>query len=201
MNTGTSTRQRTRFGSVEDAARLALCSLTEPATVQHQHLAALLAWTPGMAMRGDKMVIPFDHAPTAWWASEAMATNDAEVSTTSGTNAAVTVKNPRIVLGRFGYRGDRWIFRQGHHAALGIARGAVQAGGQFSRAGLRIACPTPAAMLTLVAVLRRIGVNSPRPNDGTPRVTIGATAVDEAMWALGIEGAGELFRQSRGTVR
>lgn len=185
-----------RYAAATAATRLGLCAVTESPEVRQQHVAAVLAWTSGLQYRGNLAVIEFDYAATAWWVCESLETTDAEVTATRGNCATVTVSHPQIVLGRFGFRGGRWIFRQSNDAALGIARGAVQAAGEFSGAGLRVDCPNPAAMLTLVAVLRRLGVVA-RPAEGAPRVTISAHRLPEALEALGVPEAAEQYRRSR----
>jgi hypothetical protein len=179
-----------RFAEVSTATRLGLCAVAEAPEVRQQHVAAVLAWTPGMQHHCDRAVIKFDYAATAWWICEAL-------DTAGGTCAVLTISHPQIVLGRFGFRAGRWMFRQSNDAALGIARGAVHAAGEFGRAGLRIECPSPAAMLTLVAVLRRLGVAA-RPAEGAPRVMISAPRVPAALEALGVPDAGEQYRRIRG---
>ncbi|MFN8043336.1 MAG: hypothetical protein U0S13_08310 [Mycobacterium sp.] len=186
-----------RFAEVSTATRLGLCAVAEAPEVRQQHVAAVLAWTPGMQHHGDRAVIKFDYAATAWWICEALDTADAEMVIAAGTCAVLTISHPQIVLGRFGFRAGRWMFRQSNDAALGIARGAVHAAGEFGRAGLRIECPSPAAMLTLVAVLRRLGVAA-RPAEGAPRVMISAPRVPAALEALGVPDAGEQYRRIRG---
>jgi hypothetical protein len=180
-----------RFAEVSTATRLGLCAVAEAPEVRQQHVAAVLAWTPGMQHHCDRAVIKFDYAATAWWIC------DAEMVIAGGTCAVLTISHPQIVLGRFGFRAGRWMFRQSNDAALGIARGAVHAAGEFGRAGLRIECPSPAAMLTLVAVLRRLGVAA-RPAEGAPRVMISAPRVPAALEALGVPDAGEQYRRIRG---
>jgi hypothetical protein len=177
-------------------ARLHLCVLAEPPQVRIAHIAALLAWTPRVQRFGNRMLIRFEHAPTAYWLAEALACRDAELLEVGADGGVVAVDNPQIVLGRYGYRGGRWMFGPGCNAALGIARGAVQAGGSFGRSGLRIQCPSAAAMLTLTAVLARLGIRA-KPTEGEPRAVIGAGGVPGALVRLGIPDVAGQYRRLR----
>ncbi len=185
-----------RFAPVMAATRLGLCAVEESVEVRSQHLAALLAWTPGMRLQDNRMVVEFDFAASAWWACEALDSADAEMAITRGSYAELVIRKPLVVLGRFGFRDGRWLFRHGHAAGLGIARGAVQAAGEFSRAGLEISCPNPAAMLTLVGVLRRMDVPA-KPSEGRPRVSVASRSVPDVLERLGVPAAAEAYLQVR----
>lgn len=165
--------------------RLQLCALTEPADLKVQHVAGLLAWTPHVERAGTQMVIRFDHGPTALWLAQALAGPDVELVDVDGDGGSLRVQNPQIVLGRYGYRGGRWMFGQGITVALGIVRGAVHAAGKFDRHGLRVECPSVAMMLMLTALLARLGVKA-KPASETPCALVSAGHVPVALQQLGI---------------
>src|SRR6202171_2818115 len=98
------------FAKVVAAARLQLCAVSEPAEVRAHHVAALLAWTERVARVESQMVVRFDHGPTALWLTQALASPDAELVDVGGDGGSVCVRNPQIVLGRYGYRDGRWVF-------------------------------------------------------------------------------------------
>ena len=177
--------------------RLELCSVHEPAEVRVQHVAALLAWSPHVQRIGTHMVIRFEHGPTALWLTQVLASEDAELVAVGGDGGTVCVQNPQTVLGRYGYRDGRWMFGQGFDAALGISRGAVHAAGVFDRRGLRVQCPTAAMMLTLTAVLARLGIKA-KPTGGQPRTTVTASDIPDTLARLGAGGeAAGLYRRLR----
>ena len=180
-----------RFSPALTSLRLHLCSLDEPEEVREQHVAALAGWTTSTVVDSSgRLRIEFDYPASAQWFVEALDTLDAQVVELNGDRGVVAVRNPRTVLGRYGLRHGRWMFKPGPAAALGIARGAIHA------AGLRIECPTPAMMLTLVAVLTRLDIKS-RLYDGIPRVMIGGPDVAGALVRLGLDKPAEHYQGLR----
>ncbi|MBS4730552.1 hypothetical protein MSM1_20255 [Mycobacterium sp. SM1] len=183
------------FASVLSDARLQLCVVRERPEVRVRHVAALLAFTP-TERSGHRMRIRFEHAPTALWLTQAISHSDVKLLDVDGDGATVEVSNPQIVLGRYGFRDGRWVFGPGIPAALGISRGAVHAAATFSRHGMKVACPSPPMMLTLTAVMARIGINA-KPTDGEPRAAISAGDVAAALQRLGIAEVGAQYRRLR----
>ena len=181
------------FAAVGAAARLHLCAVTEDPEVRTRHVAALLAFTPTVHRLSTRMLISFEHGPTALWVSEVL-DKDAVLLELSPSRGVVEVVNPQIVLGRYGFRGGRWVFGRGVGAALGISRGAVHAAGVFNGHGLKVGCPTAPMMLTLTAVMARLGINA-KPTEGEPRAAISASDVPAALDRLGIA---EVTAQYRG---
>lgn len=173
------------FDSVASAARLQLSAIIETRAVRTRHVGALLAFAPEVQWAGGQMHVHFDHGSTAVWASEALPSKDVFVEDFGDAGGAVILTNPQIVLEDFGFRGDRWIFGVGTAAALGISRGAMHAAGGFNKRGLRLACPNTPMMLTLTAVMTRLGIAA-SPTGGQPRVTVGAADVAVALDRLGI---------------
>jgi hypothetical protein len=197
----TTGRRRPRqvdFGSVVAAARLQLCVVAEPPEVRARHVAALLAWTPRVRRIGNRMMIRFDHGPTALWLTETLARPDTELLEVGGDGGLVAITNPQTVLGRYGYRDGRWMFGQGAFAALGISRGAVHAAGSLGRTGLRVACPTAPLMLTLTAVMSRLDIAA-KPTEGEPCAVISAGDVPDALARLGIAEVAGQYRRLRET--
>lgn len=188
----------TGFTSLTASARLHLCAVAEDPDVRARHVAALLAFTPSARKVGARLRIRFEHGPTAMWVSEAIAHKDVELVDVGGDGGTVEVSNPQIVLGRYGFRGDRWVFGQGAAAALGISRGAVHAAGSFNGHGLKVACPSAPMMLTLTAVLSRLGINA-KPTEGDPRAAIAPAEVPAALERLGIAEVAAQYRRLRET--
>jgi hypothetical protein len=186
------------FASVVSAARLRLCAVPEQPEVRARHVAALLAFTPTVVRIGSRMRIRFEHGPTALWLTQALAHNDVELVDVGGDGGTVVVSNPQIVLGRYGFREGRWVFGQGVTAAVGIGRGAVHAAATFNRHGMKVACPSAPMMLTLTAVLSRLGINA-KPTDGQPRAAISPGDVPGALARLGIAEVGTQYRRLRET--
>ena len=186
------------FASVVAAARLQLCAVSEHPEVRARHVAALLAFTPSVQRAGNRMLIRFDHGPTALWLTEALASRDAELLEVGGDGGVVEVMTPQIVLGRYGFREGRWVFGQGVTAALGISRGAVHAAGMFGRTGLKVVCPSASMMLTLTAGLSRLGITA-KPAEGEPRAAISAGDVPAALDRLGIAEVAVQYRRLRET--
>jgi hypothetical protein len=168
----------------------------ETAVIRGQHVAALLAWHRGVERSGALLMVKFDHGPTAFWLSQALSRPGAELLDVGGNGGVVCVRNPQIVLGRYGYRDGRWMFGQGMDAGLGIGRGAVHAAGVFSRRGLRIDCPIAVMMLTLTAVLGRLGIKA-SPSNGQPAASITAANVPAALERLGIGRLADPYRRLR----
>lgn len=175
------------FASVNSLARLHLCAVAEDSEVRGRHIAALLAFTPTVVRSSNRMRITFAHGPTALWLSEVLAHKDVDLAEVGGDGGVVVITNPQIVLGRYGFRDGRWVFGQGLNAALGISRGAVHAAGTFNKHGMKVACPSAPMMLTLTAVMTRLGITA-KPTDGEPRAAITAGDVPNALERLGIAG-------------
>ena len=102
------------------------------------------------------------------------------------------------MLGRYGFRDGRWVFGQGVNAALGISRGAVHAAGTFNGHGLKVACPSAPMMLTLTAVMSRLGITA-KPTEGDPRAAIAPADVPAALDRLGIADVAAQYRRLRET--
>lgn len=193
-----SRRQRTHdFAPVVDAVRLRLCLPAEAPEVRARHVAALLAFTPAAEQVGGGLRIRFGDASTALWLTRAIGHRGVEVVDVDAAGGVVAVSDPQIVLGRYGFRDGRWVFGQGIDAAVGVGRGAVHAAARFNRQGMKIVCPTAPMMLTLIAVLARLGIEA-KPTDGEPRAAIRPGDVPEVLCRLGIGGAaGGMYRRLR----
>ena len=189
--------KQTGFSRLEAAARLQLCAVAEDGEVRGRHIAALLAFAPSVARCGKQLRFVFEHGPTAMWVSEVLGNNASLVDVGAG-GGVVDIDRPQIVLGRYGFRDGRWFFGQGMDAALGISRGAVHAAGTLNRQGLKIECPSAPMMLTLTAVMTRLGIEA-RPTEGQPRTAISAGDVPAALDLLGIEGVAQDYRRLRET--
>jgi hypothetical protein len=178
--------------------RLHLCAVAEDPEVRVRHVAALLAFTPAVRRVGNQMRIRFDHGPTAMWLSEVLATKDVDLIDLGGDGGTVEVDNPQITLGRYGFRDGRWVFGQGMSAAMGISRGAVHAAGMFNGHGLKVACPGAPMMLTLTAVMSRLGITA-KPTEGDPRTAIAPADVPAALEQLGVAEVAAQYRRLRET--
>lgn len=190
-------RPRTHdFAPLVSAVRLHLCAVAEAPEVRARHVAALLAFTPTAERMGHGMRIRFDDGPTALWLTQTIAHKDVELIEVGGDGGIVDVSNPQFVLGRYGFRDGRWVFGQGPAAAMGISRGAVHAAANFNRQGMKIACPNAPVMLTLTAVLSRLGIRA-KPTDGEPRAAVRPGDVPEALRRLGIAAVGAQYRRLR----
>jgi len=190
--------RHTNFSPVTSSTRLHLCAVAEDPEVRLRHVAALLAFTPTVRRIGSRMRIRFEHGPTALWLTEALANKDVELIDVGGDGGTVEVTNPQIVLGRYGFREGRWVFGQGVNAALGISRGAVHAAGTFNGHGLKVACPSAPMMLTLTAVMSRLGITA-KPTEGDPRAAITPADVPAALDRLGIAEVAAQYRRLRET--
>lgn len=190
--------RHTNFSPVTSAARLHLCAVGEDPEVRLRHVAALLAFTPTVRRIGSRMRIRFEHGPTALWLTEALANADVDLIDVGGDGGTVEVAQPQIVLGRYGFRDGRWVFGQGVNAALGISRGAVHAAGVFNGHGLKVACPSAPMMLTLTAVMSRLGITA-KPTDGDPRAAIAPADVPGALEQLGVAEVAAEYRRLRET--
>lgn len=186
----------TGFSPVTAAARLHLCAVAEEPAVRMHHVAAVLAFTPGVRHVGDRMEIQFEHGPTAMWVYQELAHKDVALVEVGAEGGTVEVSNPQIVLGRYGFRHGSWVFGHGAPAALGISRGALHAAGAFSRTGLKVACPSTPMLLKLIAVMSRLGIEA-RPTDFSPRAAIAAAEVPAALERLGIAEVAVQYRRLR----
>lgn len=191
-------QRRSTFASLTSSARLHLCAVAAEPEVRARHAAALLAFTPTVRRIGTRMRIRFDHGPTALWLTEVLANKDVNLIDVGGDGGTVEVLNPQIVLGRYGFRDGRWVFGQGMTAALGISRGAVHAAGVFNGHGLKVACPSAPMMLTLTAVMSRLGINA-KPTEGDPRAAIAPADVPGALEQLGVAEVAAEYRRLRET--
>ena len=61
---------------------------------------------------------------------------------------------------------------------------------------MKVACPSAPMMLTLTAVMSRLGIRA-KPTDGEPRAAIGPARVPEALERLGIGEVGAQYRRLR----
>jgi hypothetical protein len=184
------------FDAVDAAARLQLCTVVESPPVRARHVAALLAFTPTVT-RTRALRIRLEHGPTAYWLAQALAHPDVEMVDVGGNGGTVEVRNPQMVLGRYGFREGRWVFGQGAEATLGICRGAVHAAAHFNGHGMKVVCPDAAKMLTLTAVMSRLGIKA-RPTEGKPCTAIGPTDVFHVFDRLGIAQVSAQYRTALG---
>ncbi len=202
MSPATAARRRpprsTTYSSLTASMRLHLCSVVEEPEVRGRHAAALLAFTPTVRRIGTRMRIRFEHGPTALWLTETLSSKDVTLIEVGGDGGTVEVVNPQIVLGRYGFRDGRWVFGQGRAATLGISRGAVHAAGVFNGHGLKVACPSAPMMLTLTAVMSRLGITA-KPTEGEPRASIAPADVPTALEQLGAAGVAGEYRRLRET--
>ncbi|MEE3755246.1 hypothetical protein [Mycobacterium intracellulare] len=181
------------FGGVACAARSQLGEVAENPAVRDRHLAALLAFAPAAQWSRDALRVTFGDKETAAWVSESLAgKNVALLDVPDG--ALVVVPSAQSALGQYGFRGDRWVFGQGADAALGICRGAIHAASKFGRRGMNVECPSTPLMLTLTAVMWRLGISA-APTGGQPRVTIRPGDVGGALDRLGIASAAVQYQQ------
>ncbi|OOK65342.1 hypothetical protein BZL29_7714 [Mycobacterium kansasii] len=187
------------FASVVSATRLQLCAVREDPETRTRHVAAVLAFTP-IDRLGQRMRIHFDDGPTALWVAQALAHKDAELVDVGADGGTIIIANPQTVLGRYGFRDGRWLFGQGMPAAVGVSRGAVHAAANFNRQGMKVACPSASMMLTLIAVLSRLGIHA-KPTDGHPRAAVGPGRVPQALARLGIAEVGAQYRRLRENPR
>jgi hypothetical protein len=185
------------YAAVEAAARLHLCSLSEEPGVRARHVAALLAFTSTVTRTKSRMWIRLQHGPTAYWLTQALAHPDVELVDISIDGGTISVANPQMVLGRYGFRDGQWVFGHGPEATMGICRGAVHAAARFNGHGMKVACPSPAKMLTLTAVMARLEIKA-KPTDGEPRAAIGPADVSHALDRLGIAPVGAQYRAALG---
>ena len=188
----------TTFASIASSTRLHLCAVAEHPEVRARHVAALLAFTPTASRVGNRLQIRFTHGPTAMWLTEVLANKDVQLLEVGGDGGTVEIATPQIVLGRYGFRDGRWVFGQGMAAAEGISRGAVHAAGTFSGHGLKVACPSAPMMLTLTAVMSRLGITA-KPTDGDPRAAIAPADVPGALEQLGVAEVAAEYRRLRET--
>jgi len=188
----------TTFSTVTASTRLHLCAVAETPEVRIRHVAALLAFTPTTQRVGNRLQIRFEHGPTAMWLTEVLANKDVQLLEVGPDGGIVEVATPQIVLGRYGFRDGRWVFGQGMASAVGISRGAVHAAGTFNGHGLKVACPSAPMMLTLTAVMSRLGITA-KPTEGDPRAAIASADVPTALEQLGIAAVAEEYRRLRET--
>lgn len=185
----------TTMDDIAGAARLQLCRLDESPTIRIPHVAALLACAAGEQQQYSDAVLRLrvEHRPTAQWVLDALNASDTEVFN-DPTGVTIAIGDPRTALRNYGFRGEqRWSFGHTAEAALGTVRGAVHAGARLTLHGLKISCPTPAMMLTLTAMMARLGINAtpnPAPATGMPRVAVSPTETADALRRLGLSIAG-----------
>ncbi|WP_241473839.1 hypothetical protein [Mycolicibacterium neoaurum] len=184
--------------SVRALTRLHLCAVTEAPEVRIRHVAAFLAFTPMSRRVGNRLQIRFEHGPTAMWLTEALASKHVRLLEVGAGGGLVDVATPQIVLGRYGFRDGRWFFGRGMAAAEGVSRGAIHAAGVFDGHGLKVASPSAPMMLTLTAVLARLGINA-KLTEGEPRAAIAPADVPAALEQLGIAAVAEEYRRIRET--
>ena len=180
------------------STRLHLCAVGEDPRCGCGTWRPCSAFTPTVRRFGNRMRIRFEHGPTALWLTEALANTDVDLIDVGGDGGTVEVTKPQIVLGRYGFRDGRWVFGQGVSAALGISRGAMHAAGVFNGHGLKVACPSAPMMLTLTAVMARLGITA-KPTEGDPRAAIAPADVPAALDRLGIAEVAEQYRRLRET--
>ncbi|MFL0176464.1 hypothetical protein [Mycobacterium sp. SMC-13] len=189
--------RQTGFSGVASAARLHLCKASrDDEAVRNRHIAALLAFTPTVERTANQMRITFEDGSTAMWAYGVLPKGDVELAEVGKDGGVIVVTNPQMVLGPYGFRDGRWVFGQGMGAALGISRGAVHAAGTFNKHGLKVACPNTPMMLTLTAVMTRLGITA-KPTEGEPRAAISAGDVPAALDRLGIAEVADAYQQLR----
>ena len=186
----------TDFSAVTWAARLHLCAVDEEPEVRRRHIAALLAFTPTVVRVDTRMRIRFEHGATALWLSQVLAHKDVALADVSTYGGAVTISNPQIVLGRYGFRDGRWVFGRDPAAVVGVSRGAVHAAATFSRRGMQVLCPSAPMMLTVAALLARLGIKA-QPSAGEPRAVVGPGRVVDALDRLGIANVGAQYHLMR----
>jgi hypothetical protein len=185
------------YATVEASARLYLCSVAEAPGVRARHVAALLAFTSSVTRTKSRMWIRLQHGPTAYWLAQALGHPDVELVDVSVDSGMVAVSNPQMVLGRYGFRDGQWVFVHVPEATMGICRGAVHAAARFNGHGMKVACPSPAKMLTLTAVMSRLGIKA-KPTDGEPRAAISAPDVSHALYRIGIAPVGAQYLAALG---
>lgn len=186
-------RHLNEIGSV---LRRQLCAIPENRAMRVGHVAALVAFTPTVMRTDTRIRIQLDDWPTASWLTRALAHRDVELLADNG--GGCVVEHPQILLSRYGFREGHWRFEQGADAAVGICRGALHAGAIFNRQGMKISCPTTALMLTLIAVMARLGITA-KPGEREPRVAISPGEVPFALQRLGILDTGDLYTHLRQT--
>lgn len=182
------------FDRVTNVMRRQLASAPERPAVRSRHIGALLAFGRTQHLGPALMRIAFEHGGTAQWAARVMDDRDVQVSAARAGSGTLLIRRPHRTLGSYGYRDERWVFGLGLDAALGISRGAVHGAGFFTREGLSITCPSPAMMLTLYAVMGRLGIEAKLPR-GWRGVIISSGDVPAALDLLGIAGAGDAYRR------
>jgi hypothetical protein len=206
MTTPTAPGRRRRFqlprgfAAVGLEARTQLCFVAEEFEVQACHVAALVAFTATVSCDAAGMRIRCAHGPTAWWLTETLSEHGAELIEVDGSGGTALVRDPHIVLQRYGFDAGRWIFGRSQAATLGIGRGAVHAAVGFNRRGMQVICPNAPMMLTLTAVLARLQIPA-RPSETRSQVSVAAVDVTGALTRLGIEQVGAQYRrvvESRG---
>lgn len=186
----------TDFSAVTSAARLHLCAVTEAPEVRQRHIAALLAFTPTVVRLENRMQIQFEHGATALWLTQAIAHRDVTLVDVRADGATLTISNPQILLGRYGFRDGRWVFGLSPDAALGVSRGAVHAAATFDRRNIEVLCPSAPMMLTLTAVMARLGIKA-QPCAGEPRAMVSAGEASGALERLGIADVGAQYQALR----
>ncbi|MGB8402625.1 MAG: hypothetical protein WCE30_00965, partial [Mycobacterium sp.] len=161
------------------ALRARLCAVDPVDQSAVAHVGALLAFTPSVVRNGGLMVFSFNSAATGEWAVRGLGDAHARLINNEDGSARVFVFNAPSVLSRFGFRDGNWQFGRSTSDAAAICLGALHAGGSVNKHGLKITCPTSALLLTLMAVLARLG------STATPMAaTVGVSLVPREFLAL-----------------
>lgn len=192
--------------SVTCCARAQLCAIDEDAMVRDRHVGALLAFSPVAAMLGNRVRFAIAHEPSARWAARTLDHRGVSFARDE-SGPGVIVGDPQIVLLRNGFQGGgRWAFGWGMEAALGLSRGAIHAAADISARGMRIGCPSVPLMLTLSAVMNRLGIAARATcptkeltvaSHTIPRVVVAPGDVSDALELLGAGETAHAYRQLR----
>lgn len=182
------------FDRLTTRVRIQLGSVPERPAVHVRHVGALLAVNRAEYLTPELMRIAFEDAGAARWAAKIIDHRDIRLSPGVSDSGTLLIRRPQEVLGRYGFRDEGWVFGLGMEAALGISRGAVHGAGAFTRQGLKVSCPTVAMMLTLFAVMGRLGIEA-RLAKAWRGVIVSADDVPQALDLLGIAGAAHAYQQ------
>lgn len=182
------------FDWLTTAVRRQLGSVPERPAVHTRHVGALLAVNRTEYLTPELMRIAFEDLGAARWAAKVIDHRDIRLSPGVDGAGSLLIRRPQEVLGRYGFHDERWVFGLGMEATLGISRGAVHGAGAFTRQGLKVSCPTVATMLTLFAVMGRLGIAAKLAR-AWQGVIVSAGDVPQALDLLGISGAAGAYQQ------